>query len=257
MRRGFTLIELLVVVSIIALLIAILLPALGWARESARITQCSSNQRHQGLVYANFAVDFDNKIPLNYTNHPVGRNHSFFYKNNRRWYNFGKLRQVDLISDVQLLMCPSYDEGSRFNNDVLGYGPNWPTLQSADNSSSSVIWSTYHVRPEVPLGGGHSELPIDSFLTKLDELEIDAALTSDAFYLMHSFSQIPADAFHNEAGMPAGYVDGSVHFIQGRNDLILTAAASNDHRDYWSDADGDGTPDPPSLWGLLDGYGQK
>lgn len=56
-RRGFTLIELLVVISIIALLIAILLPALGAARESARLSQCLANQKHMANSSVAFATD--------------------------------------------------------------------------------------------------------------------------------------------------------------------------------------------------------
>ncbi|MHB1158485.1 MAG: prepilin-type N-terminal cleavage/methylation domain-containing protein, partial [Phycisphaerales bacterium] len=49
-KHGFTLVELLVVVSIIALLMAILLPALGKARETARMVVCLSQQRQLGLA---------------------------------------------------------------------------------------------------------------------------------------------------------------------------------------------------------------
>lgn len=60
---GFTLIELLVVISIIALLIAILLPALGKARESARGTQCLSNQRGIGTSVMAFVAENDGRLP--------------------------------------------------------------------------------------------------------------------------------------------------------------------------------------------------
>lgn len=62
-RSAFTLIELLVVISIIALLIAILLPALGAARESARAAVCKSNQRQIMTSYYTYAQDNDDFVP--------------------------------------------------------------------------------------------------------------------------------------------------------------------------------------------------
>lgn len=62
-QRGFTLVELLVVIAIVALLVSLLLPALGKARKVANETLCASQLKQHGIAHINYSTDFIGYFP--------------------------------------------------------------------------------------------------------------------------------------------------------------------------------------------------
>ena len=66
--RSFTLIELLIVIAIIAILAAMLLPALNKARERAQTVNCTSQQKQYALACTQYGLDNQEWMPIAYAN---------------------------------------------------------------------------------------------------------------------------------------------------------------------------------------------
>src|SRR5881409_2260801 len=80
-RRGFTLIELLVVIAIIAILAALLLPALSKSKEKAKSIACVNNLRQMALASKIYADDHDGRYCFTFQ---VRGNNVF----RKAWFNF-------------------------------------------------------------------------------------------------------------------------------------------------------------------------
>lgn len=101
-RHAFTLIELLVVISIIALLIAILLPALGAARESSRNIQCVSNTRQLTTAWLSFAVDNKGK--------PLATHTTQYYTTGGSGDTWVAFMRENYGEVVEARLCPEADQ---------------------------------------------------------------------------------------------------------------------------------------------------
>src|SRR5678815_3508066 len=69
-RHAFSLVELLVVISIVGVLVALLLPSLGKAREVARRVSCASQMRQLFVAAACYTVDNKTRLPTVFTEQP-------------------------------------------------------------------------------------------------------------------------------------------------------------------------------------------
>ncbi|MCA8994851.1 MAG: DUF1559 domain-containing protein [Planctomycetaceae bacterium] len=134
-RRGFTLIELVIVIAVTAILLALMLPAIQYARESARTTQCKNKLRQLGIGFHSFE-EMHKVFPRN-TVRPRGTTqidaepegslwhwHSGTYESwCREILPFVEVPVARVQDAVPILGCPSDPRGTNYT--VPDYGFTW------------------------------------------------------------------------------------------------------------------------------------
>lgn len=221
MRRSFTLIELLVVVAIIAVLVAILLPALQTARDKAKKVMCMSHLSQIIVGCIMYAQDNHEKLMPGYwfahgydmydgNTDPNGHVHPKV----PGFIHLGLLLSGSYITDINLMFCPASSTPNAENYDTI----------EPPRQFTGYCYRRACNQPEYRQLGGK-------------EGEIFTIASCDVVY---PFNKIP---FRHKDGFPVGYSDGHVRYIQAGPVLV-------------GNMGGNWPPNYSGLFGWMDEFGR-
>jgi len=215
-RQSFTLVEILVVISIIGILVALLLPAIGGAKAKARNARCKNNLRNLQVAAMNYALDKGGAMPSSgwiTTRTP--------YQWSRPWWGDEGVYSItngDLFlytgQSRKVYLCPDFarqDVCGR-TDAVRSYAINTKAQAvslGSKEASKVLLFADIHTRPEDEVNG--ERICFQGILTTNINAAWDGQLHGDP-EPGQSYPTESVGAFHNGRGN-AVFMDGHVEFL--------------------------------------------